>query len=450
MPHRPQRILYGTFNDTQLRAQGKGFSLERVVAANNYRVDDDYAETTARLGFDRKLGIVGVAFRGTLESDHIGAPGPYGFESTTSREADTNNIGSLTFSLPGAHSAPTLQIGASRQSIAFGCDASGIDPNCFYTTQAVSSETRSDLAFRNSVSGASSRLIYGVDLSRGTVRSDAGDGTPSGISYNAMAQTAAYAQGNWALRAGDLYAGMRGERDGSLGGEISPSFGFRTELGNGTSLRLNAASAFRAPNASELYFPGYGNPNLASERAAVGDASLRFDDVLGGTAITWFTNYTHDLIIANPQDNFAPENVAQARMQGFTIETRTRPMHGITVAFNITDLYRAQDVFLATRLPNDPVLSVNTLVAFHGRERGLFADGGISIRTAGQRQPFDAALPPFAQSAGYTTSDAFVRLRVMPRALLALHAYNVGNERYAEVSGYPMPGRTFTIELTTH
>ncbi len=444
-----ESVLYGTFDDTQLQAQGKGFSLERITANNDYRVNSDYQATTARLGFDRTLGKVGVAFRGTLESDNLGAPGPYGFESPTSREGDTNNTGSLTFSLRGAQSLPTLQLGGSRQSIAFGCDAA-IDSNCFFATQAVSTETRTDLAFRNTVSGASSRLIYGVDLSRGNVRSDDGGGTPTDVSYNAMAQTAVYGQENWALHSGDLYVGLRGERDGSLGGEISPSLGLRTELGNGVSLKLNAASAFRAPNASELYFPNYGNPNLAAERATVGDVSVRFDNVLGGTTLTWFTNYTHNLIIANPNDNFAPENVAQARMQGFTFETQTLPTHGITFGFNATDLYRAEDVYLNTRLPNDPVLTVNGLLTFTGPNRGLFSDGGISVRVAGQRQPFDPTLPPFAQSAEYTTSDAFVRLRVMPRTLLALHAYNFGNAQYAEVSGYPMPGRTFTVQLIAH
>ncbi len=441
-------VLYGTFGNTQLRAQAEGFSFERLVANNNFRPNSDYQATTARLGLDRKLGSVGIAFRGTLESDNLGAVGPYAFPSATSREGDTNDAGSLTFTLRRAQSTPTLQLGVSRQSIAFGCNSSGADPNCFLLTQALSTETRSDLAFRNSVSGASSRLLYGVDLSRGIVRSDDGSGGPTDVSYNALSQSALYAQENWALRSGELYVGVRGERDGSLGGAISPSLGWRAELGGGVSLKLNAASAFRAPNASELYFPHYGNPNLATERAAVGDVSLRFDRILGGATLGWFTNYTHDLIIANPNDNFAPENVAQARMQGFTFETRTLPLHGVTFGVNATDLYSAQDVYLQSRLPNDPVLTVNALLGFQGAQRGLFEDGGISVRVVGQRQPFDPTLPPFAQSSSFSTSDAFVRLRVLPRTVLALHAYNFGNERFAEVSGYPMPGRTFTVELT--
>jgi vitamin B12 transporter len=226
--------------------------------------------------------------------------------------------------------------------------------------------------------------------------------------------------------------------------------GYRAEFGNGISLKLNAASAFRAPNASELYFPGYGNPNLAAERAEVGDISLQFANVLGGAGITWFTNHTHDLIIANPNDNYAPENVAEAQIQGLTFEARTLPLRGVTFGVNATDLYRAEDAYLGTRLPNDPVFTVNALLSIQGSSHGLFSDGGISLRAVGARGFVDPTQSPADQPVAYATSDAFVRLHVMPRALLALHAYNFGNESYADVGGYPMPGRTFTVQLSIH
>src|SRR6185312_11301354 len=103
------------------------------------------------------------------------------------------------------------------------------------------------------------RLIYGVDLSRGNVREDSGGGFPGAIGVDPLAQSAAYAQENWATHSGGLYAGLRAERDGSLGGEFSPSFGWRTSVGSDLVLKANVATAFRAPNASELYFPGYGS-----------------------------------------------------------------------------------------------------------------------------------------------------------------------------------------------
>jgi outer membrane receptor protein involved in Fe transport len=49
----------------------------------------------------------------------------------------------------------------------------------------------------------------------------------------------------------------------------------------------------------------------------------------------------------------------------------------------------------------------------------------------------------------YTTIDGYVRLRLAPRALLSLRVYDLGNERYEEAAGYPMPGRTFVVELST-
>ena len=114
------------------------------------------------------------------------------------------------------------------------------------------------------ISANNERTIYGVDLSRGTVRGDDGEGD---ISTNALAQSAAYVQQTWTLAHDEFYAGLRGERDGALGGEFSPSIGARLDLSNALTLQANAATAFRAPNASELYFPFYGNPDLVPERA---------------------------------------------------------------------------------------------------------------------------------------------------------------------------------------
>jgi outer membrane receptor protein involved in Fe transport len=48
----------------------------------------------------------------------------------------------------------------------------------------------------------------------------------------------------------------------------------------------------------------------------------------------------------------------------------------------------------------------------------------------------------------YSDLTAYASFRLAPKMLLTLRGYNLGNERYAEVSGYPMPGRTFAVELT--
>ena len=440
-------IRVGTFGDVQVRAQGDGFSFERTVARNAYdeHPNGDFEGTTAGYGANKTIGRVDVAFRARDEADHLGAPGEYPAFSTTSREDDVNQLASLTFSLRRTQSSPTLQLFGSRQQIDFTCN-SATDTNCYFLTNALSSEVRTGISLRNAVSGAASRTIYGVDLSRGIVRGDDGAGDTDTA---ALAQSAAYVQENWALHRGDVYAGVRAERDGSLGGDVSPSAGYRVDLGNGVQLKLNAARAFRAPNASELYFPGYGNPNLQPERATTGDVTLADSRILGGVALGWFTNYTKNLIIANPNDNYAPENVAQARMQGFTFEAHTLASHGVSATLSVTDLYRAQDLYLHSRLPNDPVFETQLGLQFAGRAAGAFDDAGFDVRSTGARSGYDPAKPPFYQAVPYTSIDAFARFRVAPAMLLALRGYNLGNERYADVPGYPMPGRSFALELVT-
>lgn len=457
---------FGSFGDRAVSASGKGFSFERVVANNSFalpngitRNNDDFEATTARFGFDQNLGKIGVSLRTSIEGDHIGAPGPLDFASPTSREDDVNADATLAFTLKRAQSTPTLQLGGSRQQLLFGCAST--DPNCFLTTQALSTESRASFGLRNVVSGANERIIYGVDFSRGIVRADSGGGTPSSLQVNALAQSAAYVQENWETRAGEVYAGMRAERDGSLGGEFSPSFGWRTSLGGDLTLKANAATAFRAPNASELYFPGYGSVaqgfgQLQPERAQVGDLAITDSRLLGGVTFGWFTNRTNHLIEAaqvatDPATGFpiyAPLNVDHAFMQGFTFDAATKTHHGLSATFRLTDLYRAANLDAGTRLPNDPVMSADLGFLYTAGRSGALDEAGASIHGESARY-WTTPEPAFEQSFGFNTIDAYARFRLTNHLLLTLRGRNLGNSRYAETSGYPMPPASFAVQLTT-
>ena len=452
-------LRYGSFDDAELHAQGVGFTFDRVVATNAYALppsetadvpnpltrNSPYQSTTARYGFDHALGAFNVSFRASLESDGIGVDGFFPDYSSTSFENDVNEDGVLTVGLRRAHSSASLSLDGTRQQIAFNCDIT-TDPNCFQTTQSLDTEARTGVSLRDVVTGANERTIYGADFSRGTVRSDDGNGD---IATNPFSQSAGYVQQTWIGARNEFYAGLRGERDGSLGGEFSPSLGARFTLSDALMLKMNAATAFRAPNASELYFPNYGNPNLQPERAKVGDVTLTDNRVLGGTSLGWFNNNTNELIVADPNNNFTPENVDHAHIAGLTFETKTLPLHGIRATVNATDLYLAQNLDAQTRLPNDPVFTVYLGLDYHAGARALLSEAGISERAVGARGAVDPTQPLFYQPVSYSDLSAYTSLRVAPKLLLTLRGYNLGNERYAEVSGYPMPGRTFAVELHT-
>jgi outer membrane receptor protein involved in Fe transport len=76
----------------------------------------------------------------------------------------------------------------------------------------------------------------------------------------------------------------------------------------------------------------------------------------------------------------------------------------------------------------------------YGHPQGLLDAFGFLAHVVGPHDTPDTE---------FTRLDAYLRLRAAPRAIVSLHVFNLGNERYADVSGYPLPGRTFALELST-
>lgn len=458
MPQAYAAVRLGSFGERQARFEGGGFGFERIVSENAYALPPnatfgtthsfaDYESTTAHAGFDRKIGNgTTAAIRATVSGDHLGAPGSTSFYTPLSREDDTNAQAQLSLSHEWTRARGTLQIAGSRQTIAFGCT----DPSCSFVSSSLDGEGRVDVSLRNAVEQGRGRIVYGVDLAHGAVRGDDGTGD---VGNHAMSQTAAYVQQTWESGSGNrVYAGIRAERDASLGGQYSPSAGFTERLARDLVLKGNVARAFRAPNASELYFPFYGNPALRAERSRVGDLTLTDSAIGGGASLGWFYNFAQDLIAAD-LTTFAAVNENRAAISGLTFSVRTLPMNHVTAAFSMTDLYRAQGFDASgamSRLPNDPVLNANLDLTYAAAARATLSEAGIRIHLVGNRGPVAYNAPPFDQPIEFSKIDAYVRTRLGDRAMLTLRGYNLGNERYGEIGGYPMPGRAFAVELSTH
>ena len=446
-------VRYGSLDDRQLELSTDHVQFSRIVSQNTFgtpdgaiRSDLDYASSALHFDASRHFGMLDAAIRAGVTSDHTGAAGPESFFSPSSRESNLNENADFTLTRKTAQAESTLQLGGTTQRIVFSCDPAG-DANCFQPQPSLSTEGRGSAGLRNAVRGAGEELLYGIDLSRGVVRSDSGGTATPNLSVNALAQTAAYAQERIEGARDTFYAGIRAERDGSLGGEISPSAGFVARLDAALSLKGNVATAFRAPNAAELYFPGFGVPTLRPERAKVADLTLADNAILGGASVTWFGNRTNDLIQPNPV-TFSLEQIDHAFIEGLTLDLQTRPYNGFTTTLGVTDLYRAQNVDTQTRLPNDPVITANLRLVYESHAR-LVDSFGVDMRMAGDRGTVAHTLPLFDQPAAYSNVSAFLRLRAGNDALISLRGYNLGNERYAAVNGFPIPGRTFVVELST-
>ncbi len=475
-PSRSSAVVSADSFDQQTYAFTTPFvTFARTYAANDYPVDDGPNRQNSQAGltavsarYGHAFGAFDLTLSGNIDEANNGSPGSLDFFSPTSEESNVDRNLRLNAEHHGLRSTTTLQLGDSSENLSFVCNtpADATCPNAFPTPgpgaspnppySQLLSDARWMLSLRNVTGDDRVRLVYGVDLTRGIARVDQGTGTSSSAAddapiFDSYAQSAAYAQSQWFAKNGnEVYAGLRGERDGGVGGAYSPSLGGIVHLGGSVSLRVNAATAFRAPTAEELYYPGFSNPNLQAERTRVGDATIVAPAAWGSASVGWFTTSGSNLIVS-PPPLLIPENVGRASIQGLTLAAQARTLYGCVASLSVTNLYRAQDLDTQSRLSGrGPVFAVLLGLGYDAPARSRFDGFKIAVRTQGPQEAPDPFLSPaFAtyQPATFTTVNAYVGYRIASRLVLAIRGDNLGNDRYALFAGYPMPGRSFGVEL---
>jgi vitamin B12 transporter len=474
-------VSTGSFGEQSYQFSTPYISFQRTYAANDFGLPDGTTRENANAGltalraaYEHTFGTLNLSFTGDLSQQGVRTPNSIDFSSLTSYQITNANDLRLRAENRLPHSTLTVTLGESTNNLSYNCNTPD-DSTCInspypppppgaptpppysqflYDTHVMASVS-------NSVGDERQRLVYGVDVSRGVAQIDGGTGGPPPTA-NAYAQTAAYLQQQWFGRGGnELYVGLRGENNymasSSAGGSaLSPSIGGIIKFNPDLSLHVNAATAFRAPDAEDLFYPGFSNPKLVPERTRVGDVTLTDASILGGISLGWFTTAGTDLIT---YDNvtFVPENVGRASIQGFTLSGNSRAYKGVVASLAITNLYRAQDLdtdanvdtYAGQRLPGrGPVFATTLGVHYTAPAWSRFDGYGVKLTNWGAQSP-DPTLPYYAQSAAFTTTNAYVGYRVTPRTILTLRGDNLLGARYAYYNGYPMPGPSYTLELRT-
>jgi vitamin B12 transporter len=142
-------------------------------------------------------------------------------------------------------------------------------------------------------------------------------------------------------------AGFRVDGNSQFGKEVSPSWSVAIPLANyGLTFRGSYAEGFRAPSFDELYFPGYGNPNLAPELSSEYDGGFteQFSE-WGSFTATYFSRRVHNLIVPVPCP-FSPTcpygamagNAGRVDVQGVEIVPSIGPFYGVTLSGNFTTI----------------------------------------------------------------------------------------------------------------
>jgi outer membrane cobalamin receptor len=455
-------IEAGSYGEQRLAYETQTFSFSREYAANDYpyaaagtpgsstRTNADLSSTNARFTDAGALGDLQISGSAGFTSRILGVPGQVGSLTSFARQQDDAQDARLTLALARPGAVTTLDLSGSRQTLVY------LDPSVaeFGPVLDFSTDARAQASLRDNVVSGDNRLVYGVDLAHGIARNDgSAPGFPA-IAATPFAQTGAYVQDSLGIGgASRIYAGLRSERDGAAGAALTPALGGIVGLGNGFALRLNAGTGFRVPTAEDLAFPGFSNPLLQPERTQSFDASFAATHVLSGASLGWFVQTGANLITVNPNFNYLLNpgpgnepviNESQSSAGGFIFDVTTPALAGITARVSVTDLYRALAYNAgapAARLPFRPVFTAAVDVGYTGPATGSLASAGIVSHTVGALDS--------AGSGDFTSIDAYVRLRLARHELLSARAFDLGNKRYSYDVGYPMPGRTFALEIAT-
>ncbi|HSQ06886.1 MAG TPA: TonB-dependent receptor, partial [Chromatiaceae bacterium] len=102
---------------------------------------------------------------------------------------------------------------------------------------------------------------------------------------------------------------------------------------NGVRLLASYGTAFKAPTFNELYFPAFGNPDLAPEQSRSAELGVSGDLGLLQWSVNAYQTQVDDLIAFGP--SFIPENIDQAQIRGLELGV-TGAHHGWTLSANLT------------------------------------------------------------------------------------------------------------------
>lgn len=242
------------------------------------------------------------------------------------------------------------------------------------------------------------------------------------------------------------------DRGGSDWNTLSPSVSARYRLTEGLDITAFARRAYRVPTFNELYYEGFGNPELSPEDAWLSDLGLDFrkSPAAGWTIngrLDGFFNILTDKIISSPSEAdpniWLPYNIGKVRSAGADACFRFGYDSGI-FSGSFETRYSLQDA--KDRTPGSPdygrqipYQAKHTLVLEGSLGwKGLIFNPLWSLR-AGRKDAY-------GDLSDWNTLDVTIgktfSLKKAGTLAVKLSGRNLLDCRYELSSGYPMPGRS--------
>jgi vitamin B12 transporter len=213
----------------------------------------------------------------------------------------------------------TLALGQSRDDSDNRLDGSFVTQ---FDTLRETASLQSDLTL-----GVGQILTLGVDWQNDHITSTEDYAEDSRDNVGVFGEIQASIHGH------DLSGSLRQDDNQQFGTHATGSAAWGYSLSNGVRLLASYGTAFKAPTFNELYFPLYGNPDLAPEQSRSAELGVSGDLGLLRWSVNAYQTKVDDLIAFGP--SFIPENIDQAQIRGLELGV-TGAHHGWTLSANLT------------------------------------------------------------------------------------------------------------------
>ncbi len=222
----------------------------------------------------------------------------------------------------------------------------------------------------------------------------------------------------------------------------------------GTKLRGSYATGFRAPTINELFYPGFGNPNLQPEKSQALDASIEqmLPNDRGSISVGYFWTRYRNLILSvfDPAECTAPgsfgfcaQNVGLAKAEGVEVSTKLKLyrdgpwVKNLDLQIHYTyaatrDISSGSD----TRLPKWPLHQISTILSYQPIDS---VRANLEGRYVGERFGNTGNGNPTPSFVVWNLSASYDVTRHM-QAYLRLD--NIFNEKYEETLFFGTPIRS--------
>lgn len=200
-------------------------------------------------------------------------------------------------------------------------------------------------------------------------------------------------------------------------------------------------SAFRAPSANDLYYPGFfgmfaGNPDLQPETSRQGEVGAEYRTGAQRIRLSAYRNQVRNLIAADSNFPFTLANVNRARLQGLELDAGGA-LAGWNYHVNASSL-SAEDA-AGNDLVRRPQGSFNARLGY------ACADNirvGTEVRSRSSSKDSGQTL------GGYTVFNLYGGWDVTPAVNLGARLDNIGDKKYQDVLGYNTVPRSGYLTAT--